>query len=218
MEDLEGGCLDPSGGPHYNGILEVSATAPADSGGGGSRGGSGGGGGGGGGSGGGTGTGGGGGGGRVSGGGTGTGGGGGGGVLPGGVVGVAYSQQITSAGTVVSELLNGALVVGGNAVVGSADGTVVSGSIPNGLSLINGYMTGTPTMAGNYTVVVCFVKYCMQYSITITPASPTYTFGEVLRMMRLKGDNTFLAKRSSWSREGQWQIQWIGLRKGDLVV
>jgi len=129
-------------------------------------------------------------------------------------VGVTYSQPIASVGTVVSELLDDALVVGGQVVVGSADGTVVSGSLPDGLSLIGGYLNGAPTLAGNYTFVVCFVTYCMQYSITIKLASATYTFGEVLRMMRVKGDNTFLAKRSSWNRTGQWQMKWIGLRKG----
>src|SRR5574343_1021165 len=60
--------------------------------------------------------------------------------MPGGTVGTAYVDQTMTA-------------TGGDGV-GPYTYAVTSGSLPAGLSLVNGVVTGTPTTPGSYTFTI----------------------------------------------------------------
>jgi len=78
---------------------------------------------------------------------------------------------------------------------------LVSGALPNGLSLLGGRVVGTPASgsAGTYSFIICFNSGCRQYSLVILPNwVDTFTFGGVLRVLRMLNSASVVARRRSW--------------------
>ena len=98
---------------------------------------------------------------------------------------------------------------------------VAAGSLPPGLSIVNGVLQGVPTLSGSYSFIVCNnlgAVVCNMYFIVIYASSGvSYTFGSVLRELRYSADEAQVARRLSWPLTGLRigsDIKWIGFRLG----
>lgn len=114
--------------------------------------------------------------------------------LPAGRVGIPYSQPLP-----VGDIL---CVGGGCSDYGGlpSAGYVLRGVLPAGLTIINGRVSGTPQVSGNYVFIVCTSAGCSQYALMILPDPSLrfFTFGEVLRVFRMVNSEKLVARRNGW--------------------
>ena len=89
----------------------------------------------------------------------------------------------------------------------AGSGGLGGGSIPPGTQIINAKLSGTPTAPGTYV----FYYNNKTVIIVILPANIGVSFGEIIRIMVVSGNNQLRARRKSWGVRVGTNIVRIGV-------
>ena len=113
-------------------------------------------------------------------------------------------DQTATVGTAFSYTLP--LATGGDAPV-----TASSGTLPAGLTLTNGVISGTPTSAGSTSVTIAYTDAdgdsdTASFDFVVAAAESTYTIGDTLRLDSLDDLDSIFDRFYTGSSSGRWAV------------